>query len=73
MEIYVDDEAKLTLHGLKQHYNKLTDAEKNRKLFDLLDALEFNQVSLLFCALRVCVCAAHASIMCPVPVRTSVY
>ena len=23
MEVYVDDEAKLTLHGLKQHYVKL--------------------------------------------------
>ena len=44
MEIYVDDEAKLTLHGLQQHYVKLTEGEKNRKLNDLLDALEFNQV-----------------------------
>ncbi|KAI3989942.1 hypothetical protein MKX01_003645 [Papaver californicum] len=35
MEIYVDDEAKLTLHGM---------LEKNRKLNDLLDALDFNQV-----------------------------
>ena len=41
----MDDEAKLTLHGLQQHYVKLKDAEKNRKLFELLDALEFNQVS----------------------------
>ncbi|PKU81186.1 DEAD-box ATP-dependent RNA helicase 56 [Dendrobium catenatum] len=44
MEIYVDDEAKLTLHGLVQHYIKLSDLEKNRKLNDLLDALDFNQV-----------------------------
>eukprot|EP00743_Colponemidia_sp_Colp-15_P000258 GILK01000301.1.p1 GENE.GILK01000301.1~~GILK01000301.1.p1 ORF type:complete len:442 (-),score=96.76 GILK01000301.1:163-1440(-) len=44
MEIFVDDEAKLTLHGLQQYYVKLTEAEKNRKLNDLLDALEFNQV-----------------------------
>merc|ERR1712156_1021370 len=44
MEVYVDDDTKLTLHGLRQHYCKLKDAEKNRKLFDLLDALEFNQV-----------------------------
>merc|ERR1719313_2073561 len=43
-EIYVDDEAKLTLHGLQQHYIKLEEKEKNRKLADLLDALEFNQV-----------------------------
>ncbi|CAI9773168.1 unnamed protein product [Fraxinus pennsylvanica] len=44
MEIYVDDEAKLTLHGLVQHYIKLSELEKNRKLNDLLDALDFNQV-----------------------------
>ncbi|TVU34080.1 hypothetical protein EJB05_15906 [Eragrostis curvula] len=44
MEIYVDDEAKLTLHGLVQHYIKLAEAEKNRKMNDLLDALDFNQV-----------------------------
>jgi len=44
MEIYVDDETKLTLHGLQLYFAKLTEAEKNRKLNDLLDALEFNQV-----------------------------
>jgi ATP-dependent RNA helicase UAP56/SUB2 len=43
-EIYVDDEAKLTLHGLVQHYVMLHEEEKNRKLTDLLDALDFNQV-----------------------------
>merc|ERR1719493_179653 len=42
-EIFVDDK-KLTLHGLQQYYVKLNEAEKNRKLNDLLDALEFNQV-----------------------------
>lgn len=46
MEVYVDDDSKLTLHGLQQHYVKLKDNEKNRKLFELLDALEFNQVKL---------------------------
>lgn len=40
----MDDETKLTLHGLQQYYVKLKDSEKNRKLFDLLDVLEFNQV-----------------------------
>ena len=44
MEVYVDDETKLTLHGLQQHYVKLQESEKNRKLFDLIDLLEFNQV-----------------------------
>lgn len=46
MEVYVDDESKLTLHGLQQHYVKLKDNEKNRKLFELLDVLEFNQVTI---------------------------
>jgi superfamily II DNA/RNA helicase len=44
VEIYVDDETKLTLHGLKQHYVNLLDKEKTRKLFSLLDSLDFNQV-----------------------------
>lgn len=44
MEVYVDDETKLTLHGLQQHYVKLKEGEKNKKLFELLDVLEFNQV-----------------------------
>ena len=45
MEVYVDDEAKLTLHGLVQHYVNMEESEKNRKLNDLLDALDFNQWS----------------------------
>jgi ATP-dependent RNA helicase UAP56/SUB2 len=40
----VDDETKLTLHGLQQHYVKLEESAKNRKLNELLDTLEFNQV-----------------------------
>lgn len=44
LEIYVDDETKLTLHGLQQHFVRLEETAKNRKLNDLLDSLEFNQV-----------------------------
>ena len=40
----MDDDTKLTLHGLQQYYVRLTEEEKNRKLNDLLDMLEFNQV-----------------------------
>lgn len=40
----MDKESKLTLHGLQQYFLKLTKDEKNRKLTELLDALEFNQV-----------------------------
>merc|ERR1712008_369370 len=43
-EIRVDEESKLTLHGLLQYYVTLDEKVKNRKLNDLLDALEFNQV-----------------------------
>ncbi len=43
-EIFIDDESKLTLHGLQQYFTKLSASQKNRKLTDLLDALEFNQV-----------------------------
>ena len=44
MEIFVDDDTKLTLHGLQQYFVRLEESQKNRKLTDLLDALEFNQV-----------------------------
>merc|ERR1712023_624570 len=42
-EIFIDDESKLTLHGLLQYFVKLQESEKNRKLNDLLDSLEFKQ------------------------------
>eukprot|EP00461_Guttulinopsis_vulgaris_P000137 UN00137 len=44
IEIYVDDETKLTLHGLLQYNTKIDEKSKNKKLIQLLDSLEFNQV-----------------------------
>jgi len=44
LEIYVAEGAKLTLHGLLQYYVELQESEKNRKLVELLDTLEFNQI-----------------------------
>jgi len=44
MEILIDDDTKLKLHGLLQYYVKLEEKEKNRKLNDILDQIEFNQV-----------------------------
>lgn len=41
----MDDESKLTLHGLVQHYTMLTEEQKNKRLMDLLDQLDFNQVA----------------------------
>lgn len=43
LEIYIAAE-KITLHGLVQYYVQLKEDQKNRKLVDLLDALQFNQV-----------------------------
>jgi len=54
IEILVDDEKKLTLRGLQQYYVKLQENEKNRKLTDLLDALEFNQVVIFVNGVRRC-------------------
>jgi ATP-dependent RNA helicase UAP56/SUB2 len=55
LEVYVDDDAKLSLHGLQQYYVKLTEKEKNKKLFDLLDELEFNQVIIFVKSVQRCV------------------
>jgi len=54
VEIYVDDESKLTLHGLLQYYVKLAEGEKNKKLTDLLDSLEFNQVVIFVNGVKRC-------------------
>lgn len=43
-EVTIDKEAKLTLHGLRQYLVKLEEKEKNRKLIDLLDNVQFTQV-----------------------------
>jgi len=59
MEVYVNDEAKLTLHGLQQHYVKIKENEKNRKLFELLDALEFNQVVIFVKSVQRCMALAQ--------------
>lgn len=45
VEIIIDDESKLTLHGLQQYYIQMEENEKSRKICDLLDLLEFNQVN----------------------------
>ncbi|EGC40373.1 DEAD/DEAH box helicase [Dictyostelium purpureum] len=43
LEIYINDGSKLTLHGLQQYYVEIKEDQKNKKLIDLLDALDFNQ------------------------------
>ncbi|KAF0993170.1 hypothetical protein HZS_7055, partial [Henneguya salminicola] len=54
MEVYIDDETKLTLHGLRQHYSNVLENNKNRKLLDILDSLEFNQVIIFVKSVRRC-------------------
>lgn len=44
LEVFIDDDSKLTLHGLQQYFCQLEENEKNRKLNDLLDEIDFNQV-----------------------------
>ncbi|WOL04979.1 hypothetical protein Cni_G13702 [Canna indica] len=41
-----DKDFKASIECYTQHYIKLTELEKNRKLNDLLDALDFNQVAI---------------------------
>jgi len=53
-EIYVDEDKKLTLHGLQQFYVQLEEKEKNKKLTDLLDFLEFNQVIIFVKSVKRC-------------------
>jgi len=53
-EVLVDDEKKLTLHGLQQFYVKLSENEKNKELVRLLDALEFNQVMIFVSGVSRC-------------------
>merc|ERR1711978_290696 len=49
---------KLPLKSLK-HFVKLKDSEKNRKLFELLDVLEFNQVVIFVKSVQRCVALAQ--------------
>jgi len=44
LEIFIDNEEKLKLEGLLQYYCQREESQKNSKLLELLDSLEFNQV-----------------------------
>lgn len=43
-EILIDDERKLVLEGILQYYVDVQEKDKTKKLVDLLDNLQFNQV-----------------------------
>merc|ERR1712023_22256 len=66
-EISVDQESKLTLHGLLQYFVKLTEKEKNRKLNDLLDALEFNQVVIFVKSVQRAIALDKSLVECSFP------
>lgn len=53
-EIYVDQHAKLTLHGLTQYYMKVTEGEKTRRLTEILDVVEFNQAIIFTSSVERC-------------------
>jgi len=44
LEIFIDNEEKLRLEGLQQYYCQREENQKNGKLLELLDNLQFNQV-----------------------------
>ncbi|VDP91587.1 unnamed protein product [Echinostoma caproni] len=54
LEIFIENDSRLTLHGLRQHYVKVKENEKNRKLFELLDELQFNQVIIFVKSVQRC-------------------
>ena len=43
-ELYIDSDKKLTLHGLNQYFVNHEENQKTKKLIELLDNLDFNQV-----------------------------
>ncbi|XP_024877965.1 ATP-dependent RNA helicase WM6-like [Temnothorax curvispinosus] len=57
-EVSVDD-VKLTFKGLQQHYVKLKENEKNKKLFELLDVFKFNQVVIYVRSVQKCMALAQ--------------
>lgn len=44
IEILVDSDSGLTLAGVKQYYKVVPENEKNRRLAEILDAIDYNQV-----------------------------
>jgi len=47
-EIFIDDQSKLTLHGLIQHYCTVSENDKVKCLIGLLNKLTYNQ-TIIFC------------------------
>jgi len=43
-EVFIDDQAKLSLDGLQQHTVEIDEDKKNRKLVEILENFKFNQL-----------------------------
>ena len=54
VEIIVKEENKEHLEKLQQFYVKLKEDEKNKKLFDVLDSVQFNQVIIFVNSIQRC-------------------
>ncbi|XP_061164511.1 spliceosome RNA helicase DDX39B-like [Saccostrea echinata] len=70
IEVTIDDESNLTLHGLQQYYLTMEEHEKTRKLCDLLDLLEFNQVIIFVSTVSRCRALAEVLLAQNFPVLT---
>jgi ATP-dependent RNA helicase UAP56/SUB2 len=44
VESFVDDETKLTLHGIQQYWLELTEPQKNRELNNLWETFDCNRM-----------------------------
>ncbi|CAH0713421.1 unnamed protein product, partial [Brenthis ino] len=55
MEVYVDDEAKLTLPGLLQYYVEVKEYKKNKELLDLLHMLSFQRMVIFVKSVQRCI------------------
>ncbi|CAF4201356.1 unnamed protein product [Adineta steineri] len=55
LEIYMNDEIKLTNHDLRQYYIKLHENEKPQKLINFLDKLEFTQLIIFVKSVSRCI------------------
>ena len=55
VEIIVNEENKDHLEKLRQFYVNLTEEEKNKKLFDILDLIQFNQVIIFVNSIQRCI------------------
>jgi len=61
-DVFIDDEKKMVLEGLQQFTVELKENEKNRKLIDILDAVQFNQC-MIFVS-KTTRCKALNSLLC---------